>query len=187
MAPRQSSSKISFNLPSDAHLVVVNSCARQHEVWKPDTKKPFVYEYIPALFVETKGSCPLMFTVVTTSGELHRAITEFSNAGTKEAKAEVMADGKWNTYSGFALVSVASGLPVVVTSATPAVFVGDVDSGCPQPVGALREWTITTKKPEAGKSSICVYVLLNRNREEFRLTVNSYSSFLGVYPKEGSK
>lgn len=185
--PRKTLSKISFMPPSKTHLVLINTCARQVEMWQPSEGKRIDYAYTPAMFVETKGSCPLLITAVTLTGELHRGLADFDNVGAyNPAKVEVMCNGKWNGFSGAYLCSIASGLPVVVTSPTPAVFVGDSESDCPMPTptGAAREFRIETKKPNFGKSGICVYVLLNKAKEEFRLTVNTYSSILGTFPKE---
>jgi hypothetical protein len=188
IAPRQTLSKIVFLPPPKTHLLLINTCARQVEFWSPPDNKPFVYDYTPALFVETRGACPLLITAVTTIGELHRGIVDFSNVGAKNpAKVEVMCNGLWRNVSGFDFCSVASGLPVVIRSATQAVLARDPNSECPEPKGALREWQIDTEKPSAGKSGLCVYVLLNKAREEFRLTVNTYSSILGTFPKEKTK
>jgi hypothetical protein len=125
---------------------------------------------------------------VTTLGELHRGIIDFSNVGAKNpATVEVMCDGRWNSRVGFDLCSLASGLPVVVKSATPAVLARDPESDCPDPKGALREWTIETKKPSSTASGFCVYVLLNKTKEEFRLTIVPYSTLLGTFPKGDPK
>lgn len=187
--PRKTLSKISFTPPSKTHLVLLNTCARQIEVWQPENKK-FEYSYSPAFGVETKGSCPLLITVVTLHGELHRGLADFDNVGAyNPAKVEVMCNGRWDNRVGAFLCSVASGLPVVVNSATPAVMAGDPESGCPLPTpsGAAREFRIDTIKPTKEKSGLCVYVLLNKAKEEFRLSVNVYSSILGTFPKEGAK
>jgi hypothetical protein len=187
VAQRQSLSKIVFTPPAKTHLLLINTCARQDEFWEPGDK-PFTYNFTPAMFVETRGSCPLLITAVTTLGELHRGIIDFSNTGPNNpAKIEVVCNGQLYSRVGFDLCSLASGLPVVVRSATPAVLARDPESDCPDPKGSLREWTIETRKPSVGKGGFCVYVLLNKNKEEFRLSIVPYSTLLGTFPRENNK
>lgn len=182
--PRKTSSKITMTPPPKTHLILINTCARQVPFWEPAEGKKFEFNYIPAFDVESRGVCPLLVTAVTKLGELHRGIVQFDNVGAYvPAKAEVMCNGEWLTHSGSYLCSVASGLPVVVKSATPAVLAKDPEAvHCPEPKDTLRGFVIETVKPKADQSSLCVYVLLNKNKEEFKLAVNTFSSLLGTFP-----
>lgn len=175
---RASSSNITASLPPKTILVIVSTCARQDEFWQPDNSKLFSYKYIPAMWVETSGSCPLSIIAVTTSGEWHRAILDFTNAPKDPLVTSVMCNGIWGNENkaGAEICSVREGKPVRMEFASKAVVARDSESGCAdaKQVGT-KEWEIIVKK------GFCVYVALN-DTQEFRLTTYGYSSFLKVYP-----
>lgn len=179
---RKSLSKISVTLPDKSYLVIVNTCARQDEFWYPDLKKQFVYEYTPAMDSENFGSCPMYITAITERGEWYRAILDWTNSSGPEAKVDIMCNGRWlMNVQGTYFCEVYAGLPVRIKSQTPAVISKDPESDCPElkTLWDLREWEIVTKK---GESALCVYVLLNKNKEEFRFTTHAYTSILRVFP-----
>lgn len=186
--PRKTSSKITLTPPAKTHLLLINTCARQVPFWDPAEGKRFEFNYSPAFDVENRGVCPLLITAVTLSGELHRGIVSFDNVGAyNPAKVQVMCNGEWIDSSGSYLCSVAAGLPVMVKSVTPSVIAKDPDSLCPEPRDTLRGFVIETVKPKPEQSSLCVYVLLNKNKEEFKLAINTFSSILGTFPKDKNK
>lgn len=181
---RQSLVKISFTPPPNTTLILVNTCGRQHEFWNPDPRKPFVYAYTYAMWVESEEACPMLLTAVTSTGEFHRGIIDFSNINSEPATVDVECNGEWRKSTGFDFCSIAAGLPVVVVPYEPAVIARDPGSDCPEPeqIPASGGWKIYTKKAEMNKSGICVYVLLTRYKKSFRLTTQAYSSILRVFP-----
>lgn len=176
---RKSSSKIAFVLPEKTELVVLSTCARQLEFWKPSGKS-FEYIFIPAMYVENIGSCPMSFIAVTGTGEWHRALIDFSNAPKDPLKVDVQCNGVWKTVGiGADICSVREGLPVRVWPVDGAIMAKDPNSDCDSPrkvIGDLS-WEINVKK------GFCVYVMLTKDAE-FRLTTYGYTSFLRVYPPE---
>lgn len=180
---RKTSSKISVKLPDKTELVVLSTCGRQKEFWKPDTSKLFVYEYRPGFDIETKPACPMSIIAVTSLGEWHRSIIDFTNAPKSPLPAEVYCNGEWLPYNGGSgICSVSEGLPVAVWPKERVVIAGDPTSGClePKPVAGSLAWEVPAKK------GFCVYVVLTKDKE-FRLTTHGYSSFLRVYPPEVKK
>jgi hypothetical protein len=178
---RQSTNRISVRLPEKTELVVVSTCARQNEFWKPDATKPFEYRFTPAAFVENMGACPLSIIAVTYAGEWHRAIADFTNAPTEPLPVSVSCNGEWLKYdNGAAICSLREGLPVRVSPGVRAVIAKDPGSECSEPkqiIGSF-EYEITATK------GFCVYVMLTQ-KQEFRLTVYGYTTFLRLYPPGG--
>jgi len=181
---RQSLSKISVRLPAQTTLVLVNTCARQEEFWAPDPKKEFVYSYMPAFEAENMGSCPMYLTAITAQGEWYRAIIDWTNSPAKDAAVSLMCNGVWEDKAGSGICQVAEQLPIWVDSVLPAVFTKDPTSSCPEPevLSPLHKWKITTKAPGPSAPGLCVYVLRNKEKGEFRLTTAAYSSILRVFP-----
>jgi hypothetical protein len=176
---RQSRSMIQVQLPPKTVLALVSTCARQDEFWQPDNSKPFKYEFIPAMFAENVGACPMSIIAVTATGEFHRSILDFTNAPKEPLPVEVMCNGRWEKVaSGAQICSVREGKPVRVQTETKAAIAKDPSSQCAEPkqIGN-KEWEINVSK------GFCVYVAVNAT-QEFRLTTYGYTSFLRVYPKE---
>lgn len=184
VAQRRSLAKITFQPPAKTILILVNTCARQNEYWISDDRKPFIYSYIYAMDAESRGSCPMLLTVVTSTGEYHRGIIDWSNINTDPATVEVECNGEWYTRVGYDICSVAAGLPVLVRSKAPAIIARDPESNCPDPKTEIDHFAIETRKPSADRSSLCVYVLITKDKKEFRLTTQAYSSILRVFPPE---
>lgn len=174
---RQSLSTITVALPSKTIMVIVSTCARQQEFWQPDNAKAFVYKYIPAMYVENIGACPLSMIAVTATGEWHRAIVDFTNAPKDPLPVDIMCNGVWGKVTnGAAICSVKEGKPVRVQASVKAAIGRDPGAECADPkLVGTSEWEIPTKK------GFCVYVVVNAT-QEFRLTVYGYTSFLKVFP-----
>jgi hypothetical protein len=175
--PRQTLSLIGVQLPAKTVLIIVSTCARQDEYWQPDNSKKFEYKYSPAMWVENVGACPMSIIAVTGAGEWHRAIIDYANTPKDPLITELACNGRWQTVTGGAQIcSVKEGKPVVLKAVGEAVISKDPNSECPTPKSIGRyEWEIPAKK------GFCVYVVLN-DKQEFRLTVHGYSSFLKVFP-----
>jgi hypothetical protein len=185
VAQRQSATKIGINLPQDTQLVLVSSCGRFHDFWYPDTKKTWFYTYTPAIDTEAFKSCVTYLTVVTVKGEWYRGIIDWTNSPGQPAKADVTCDSnQLLDVEGNAICSIHAGIPVVISSRTPAVLARDPDSPCPDPVERthLRSWEITRAAPQPGESALCIYILKNQKKEKFRLTLHTYTSILRVFP-----
>lgn len=182
VAQRRSLAKISFQLPDKSNLVLINTCGRQDEFWNPDPKKQFSYSYTYAMDAESNGSCPLLITIVTLNGEFHRGIIDWTNINSAPAKVDVMCNGRWRVSNGMDFCSVAAGLPIMVRPYGRAVIARDPNSDCPEPNELSSGWEITTHKASAGKPGLCVYVILNEKKEEFRLTTHAYSSIMAIFP-----
>jgi hypothetical protein len=186
VAQRQAKSVIKFNPPSETSLILISTCGRQKDFWYPDTKKPFIYDYIPMYDVENRGACPLYITAVTTKGEWYRGIIDWTNAtAAKDAKVSVGCDGDWVDSVGNYICNISFGIPVYIKTQVKAVIGRDTETTCPEPVYEglpTDQWRIPTRAPKKDESGLCVYVLVNKNREEFRLSVHAYTSILKVYP-----
>lgn len=174
---RKSSSNIQVQIPPKTILTIVSTCARQEEFWQPDTSKVFSYRFIPAMWVENVTACPMSIIAITSDGEWHRSIIDFTNAPRDPLLVNVECNGKWEKNSiGASICSIREGLPVRIQSDLPAVIAKDPNSKCEEPrVLGSKEWEISVNK------GFCVYVMVNQN-QEFRLITLGYSSFLKVYP-----
>jgi hypothetical protein len=183
---RQSLVKISLLPPFKTYLLLFNTCGRQVEIWQPDPKKILTYDYSYAMEVESEEACPMLITAVTTDGEFHRGIIDFSNINHNPAIVDTECNGSWGATEGFAFCSIAAGLPVALTPREDAVIARDPGSDCPEPeqIPASRGWKIYTKKAEAGKPGLCVYVVKTKSKKYFRFTTQAYSSIMRVFPPE---
>lgn len=178
---RSSMVNIKVSLPENTYLLLLRTCARQDEFWSP--ARDFKYDFMTGFDAENFGSCPMYIIAVTKNGEYHKSILDFTNSVGDDATVDVMCNGRWETRIGSDICQVAAELPVKVWSTKSAVFKKDPDSKCPEPVvESPRHFTINTKKPEPAQSPMCVYVLINKDQEEFRLTTTTYTSILNVYP-----
>jgi hypothetical protein len=184
LLPRKPTTLLSFQLPKNPYLLFINTCARE-EFYDKDLPPIFHYKYTPGQYKENVGSCAMFVTVVTTSGEYHRAVIDFTNLTGKETSAKVFCN-KWvDATQGVALCQVRAGYPITVQFDTPFIYA--FQSPCLEPkcVGVCEEknkviigyeFDIKTVK------GICAYDFLNKEGKTFRLSVLGYTSVLNVFP-----
>lgn len=177
---RQTVSTIKFIIPEKTELIVVSSCARQEEYWKPQGKE-FVYKFNPAIYLENSGSCLLSFIVVTAIGEFNRILIDYSNVQSNPLPLDVACNGVWKESDlGADICSIREGLPVRLWPKEKTVIAKDPLSDCEEPKRDGLMYEITAKK------GFCVYYVMTKTKE-FRFTLYGYSSFLGVFPPENKK
>jgi hypothetical protein len=183
--PRQSSTKISVDVPKETKFLFFNTCKREDVIENPEAKT-FDYTFVPGMWKENMGSCALLVTIVTKSGEYHRAVIDFTNSEGRDLVGDLFCNGRWyNAVSGAGFCQIRAEIPMSVRFDTDVIFKSrDVCpaptcvSGCKTlneiPVG--REFDIVTG------AGLCGYDFMDQKANVFRLSTLGYTSILNVFP-----
>jgi hypothetical protein len=174
--PRRTSTKFKFTLPKDTHLFLIDTCRRERFELSPALKE-YEYIYIPAMWKENTGVCPLVATAITKSGETHLAVSDFDNLTGRDIAASVMCNGEWvHNVVGSYLCQVRAGLPVSIQFKEETVSASQPPCTPEKDLGRGKEYDIDATK------GFCSYGFMNQKKETFRLLIRGYTSILNVYP-----
>jgi hypothetical protein len=174
--PRSTSTKFKFLLPKDTYLLLIDTCRREKFDLNAGVKE-YEYIYVPAMWKENKGACPLVATAITKSGESHLAVAEFDNLTGTDMTASVMCNGEWiNNITGSYLCQVRAGLPVTVQFKEETVSASQPPCAPEKDLGRGKEYDIETSK------GLCSYGFMNQKKETFRFLTRGYTSILNIYP-----
>lgn len=173
-----------IELPPDARMIFVNSCARE-EVFELQGGKTFNYSFRAGMFKENIGSCTLLFTVITKTGEYHRGVADFTNSNGRDLEAEVFCNGVWFTRSAADICQVKNELPVSVQFKEPVIFSHRQECAVPKCVSQCRVVNGVQLGSEFDikvNSGFCGYDFLSKEKKLFRFTTLGYTSILNLFP-----
>jgi hypothetical protein len=175
---RKTSNKITFLLPKNTNLLLINTCGREDEFWTPGEKVE--YNFIPGMWKENVNSCILTATAITTGGEYHRAAIDFSNSLGKDLSARVFCNGVWlDVTGGSYLCQTRAGLLTGIKFDVETIGASDVECQKMRPItssptGWEYEWEMSP--------GFCAYDFIDQQKRRFRFTTLGYTSILNIYP-----
>jgi hypothetical protein len=184
LLPRRQVTDISFQIPKTTHVLFINSCAREDVFFGP-FEVPYRYSFTPGNYKENVGSCPLLVTAITSTGESHRAVLDFTNSTGVDMTGEIFCNGTWRPVRGASICQVRSGLSVSALFTMPVILAHVEACAAPKCVGGCQiingvsvglEFDIPTQP------GLCLYDFNNEKNEFFRLTTLGYTSILNIYP-----
>jgi hypothetical protein len=173
---RATSHKFKFQLPKDTYMLLLDTCRREKFDLNTAVKE-YEYVYLPAMWKENVGTCPLIATAITKSGESYIAVADFDNLTGRDITAAVMCNGEWiNGVVGSYLCQVRAGLPVSVQFTEETVSSSQPPCATEKNLGRGKEYDIEVSK------DLCAYGFMNQKKETFRLITRGYTSILNIYP-----
>jgi hypothetical protein len=181
--PRRTSSTITFDIPKDTYLFLINTCSREEPYFNPDTSKGFTFTYVPVMWLENMKSCVLLGTAVTKAGLYYRSVIDFTNSIGRDLPAQLACNGQVTKPLGAGFCQSRAGLTQriqfdeeTVWSARPECAPPREDSSSPK--GWVYEIDLST--------GFCGYDFINKDRKIFRLSTLGYTSILNVFPPKGN-
>jgi hypothetical protein len=173
---RATSHRFKFQLPKDTYMLLIDTCRREKFDLNTAVKE-YEYVYLPAMWKENTGTCPLIATAITKAGESYIAVADFDNLTGRDMTAMVMCNGEWiNGVVGSYLCQVRAGLPVSVQFTEETVSASQPPCAPEKDLGRGKEYDIEVSK------GFCAYGFMNQKKESFRLITRGYTSILNIYP-----
>lgn len=168
--PRQTSQKVTVELPADAKEVAVTTCHR--EIFLPPVK-PFVIDYQPVQFLENWDSCIMTITSFSASGKSRRAVIDFTSNET--LPATVACNGvRVKADKGASLCQSRAGLAQMIVFDVPVEVRAPERCNQPTADGSMASRWYLDLSP-----GLCVYAFRDAQKRFHRLTTLGYSQTAG--------
>lgn len=171
---RKTSQKFTFYLPEKTKRVLIQTCHRQIAINNP--ARDFVYDYVPAMFLENWDECGLEAIATTQAGNVLVAMAEFTSNETLAARHWCNGTFVQNA-PGVSFCQARVGLIQRIAFDEPV----DVASGkdCPPIEGERSSGTYMSTQvfTYAVGKDLCIYNFLAKKKEEtkfHRLVTRGY-------------
>lgn len=162
---RKTSQKIEIAVPEKAVKLILTTCHREEVLDSPP--RAWSYNYVPTMFLENWGSCPITISVVTQQGTLQHAIIDFTSNET--LGATVYCNGiRTVDLKGATFCQSRVGLLQKIDFADGKVS-ALASSGCPEPVHDGYSFQIPMGL------GLCVYAFRDLAGGTHRYTTRGYN------------
>lgn len=149
---RKTSNKFTFYLPEKAKRILIQTCHRQVAINNPP--RDFVYDYLPAMFLENWDECGLEAVVTTQTGNVLVAMAEFTSNETLAAR-HWCNGGFAQSTAGVSFCQSRAGLVQRIAFDEPVIM--EPGKGCPpleSEGGSKQIFTYKVAK------DLCIYAFL---------------------------